>query len=332
VKHSGSLAPAAWRRLAAIVTLTLVTLVPGQARAQVPGRFYWKTLTGGNAIPLIVNSISGNTNPFDPSHFVNADGNVDATLVMGGYGRTFALGGRSALVAAILPMGRLSGEVTAAGNTTSEAASGFGDPMIEFNVNLVGPKAQRSIPDVLRYEPGLSVDLLADLAVPLGEYNSDRPLNLGQNRWYGRVGLPVLLQLGPWVPGRRTTLELLPAVWFFGTNDDYVGQTLTTDPMFQVDAHLTRDLTEHLWVALDASWYTGGQATVNGATGEKLNNLGIGPSAGYQINDNLSLTVGYKSTVNDQAPEDLRMDGLMVSLVFGWHPLIEGVRRLGGEK
>jgi hypothetical protein len=323
---------AAWPRLVATALITLSVLCPGRATAQVPGRFYWKTLTGGNAIPLIVNSISGNTNPFDPSHFVNADGNVDATLVMGGYGRTFALGGRSGLVAVILPMGRLSGEVTAAGNTTSEAASGFGDPTIEFNVNLVGPKAQRSIPDVLRYEPGLSVDLLADLAVPLGEYNSDRPLNLGQNRWYGRVGLPVIWQLGAWVPGRRTTLEFLPAVWVFGTNDDYVGQTMTTDPMFQVDAHLTRDLTEHLWVALDASWYTGGQATVNDVKGEKLNNLGIGPSAGYQINDNLSLTVGYKSTVNDQAPEDLRMDGLMVSLVFGWHPLIEGVKRLGGEK
>jgi hypothetical protein len=326
------MAPAAWRSLAAIMSLTLVILVHGQASAQVPARFYWKSLSGGNAVPLIVNSISGNTNPFDPSHFVNAGGTVDATLVMGGYGRTFALGGRSALVAAILPMGRLSGEVTAAGNTASEAASGFGDPMIEFNLNILGPKAQRSLPDALRYAPGFSVDLLADLAVPVGEYNSDRPLNLGQNRWYGRVGLPVIWQLGPWVPGRRTTLELLPAVWFFGTNDDYVGQTLTTDPMFQVDAHLTRDLTEHLWVALDASWYTGGQATVNDVKGEKLNNLGIGPSAGYQINDNLSLTVGYKSTVNDQAPEDLRMDGLMVSLVFGWHPLIEGVKRLGSEK
>ena len=60
--------------------------------------------------------------------------------------------------------------------------------------------------------------------------------------------------------------------------------------------------------------------------------LGLGLTLGYSINDNLNLTFGYKSTVNDKAPEDLRMDGFMVSLVFGWHPLVEGVKRLQGEK
>jgi hypothetical protein len=130
------------------------------------------------------------------------------------------------------------------------------------------------------------------------------------------------------VPGRRTTLEFLPAVWLFGTNDNYVGQKMTTDPMFQLDAHLTRDFTEHFWAALDGSWYTGGQASIDGVSGEKLNNLGIGFTAGYQINDNLGLTCGYKSTVNDGAPGDLRMDRFMVSLVYGWHPLVEGAKRL----
>ena len=69
------------------------------------------------------------------------------------------------------------------------------------------------------------------------------------------------------MPGRRTTLEFLPAVWFFGDNTDFVGQTLKTDPMFQLDAHLTRDFTEHLWGALDGIWYNGGQTTINGVTG-----------------------------------------------------------------
>jgi hypothetical protein len=333
VKNEGSPKErAAWLRLVATTLLALSALCPGQVMAQVPGRFYWKTLSGGNAVPLIVNSLSGNTNPFDPSHRVNPGANVSATLALAGYARTYTLLGRSAMTAVLVPMGRVSGEVTAAGRTSNEASAGFGDPMIEFDLNLLGPRAQKNLPDALRYEPGFSVDFLADLAVPVGEYNNEQPLNLGQNRWYGRLGLPVVWQLGPWVPGRRTTLEFLPAVWVFGPNDDFVGQTMTTDPMFQVDAHLTRDLTERFWVGLDASWYTGGQATVNGTTGEKLNNLGFGPTLGYQINESLGLTFGYKSTVNDKAPEDLRMDGFMVSVLYGWHPLIEGVRRLGGEK
>jgi hypothetical protein len=312
--------------------LAMGTLCPPQVLAQVPARFYWKSLSDANAVPVIVNSVSGNTNPFDPAHIVAPGSSIDATIAIAGYVHTFSMFDRSAMAAILLPMGRVSGEVTVAGKSFNQSASGFGDPMLEFNINLIGPPAQKNLPDALRYEPGFSVDLLADLALPIGEYNSNQPLNLGQNRWYGRVGAPIVWQLGPWVPGRRTTLEFLPAVWLFGDNNDYVGQTLKTDPMFQLDAHLTRDLTEHFWGSLDAAWYTGGRASINGVAGEKLNNVGVGLTLGYTINDNLNLTVGYKSTINDSAPGDLRMDSFMVTLVYGWHPLLEGSRRLKGEK
>jgi len=324
--------PVAWLRILAATMLALGALCPPQALAQVPARFYWKSLSDANAVPVIVNSVSGNTNPFDPAHIVAPGSSVDATVAIAGYARTFSMFDRAAMAAILLPMGRVSGDVTVAGRTYSQSASGFGDPMLEFTVNVLGPPAQKNIPDALRYEPGFSVDLLADLALPIGEYNSSQPLNLGQNRWYGRVGAPIVWQLGDWVPGRRTTLEFLPAVWFFGTNDNYVGQTLKTDPMFQLDAHLTRDFTERAWGSLDLAWYSGGQSSINGVAGKKLDNLGFGLTLGYQINDNLNLTFGYKSTLSDKAPEDLRMDSFMVTLVFGWHPLLEGARRLHSEK
>jgi hypothetical protein len=204
--------------------------------------------------------------------------------------------------------------------------------MLEFNINVIGPPAQRTIPDALRYEPGFSVDLLADLALPIGEYDSSQPLNLGQNRWYGRVGAPIVWQLGSSVPGRRTTLEFLPAIWLFGDNNDYVGQTLKTDPLFQLDAHLTRDFAENFWGSLDVAWYNRRKASINGVDGKKLNNVGVGLTLGYQVNSNLNLTFGYKSTVNDSAPGDLKMDSFRVTFVYGWHPLVEGSRRLkGGE-
>jgi hypothetical protein len=312
--------------------LLAAALAPWQARAQVPARFYWKSLSGANGVPLILNSLSSNTNPFDPAHEVEAGANLDAMLAIAGYAKTFPLFDRAAMAAILVPMGQISGQVSVGGIASSQSASGFGDPMIELDVNVLGPRAQKSLADALRYEPGFSIDVLGDLAVPIGEYDGSQPLNIGQNRWYGRVGLPVVWQLGPWVPGRRTTLELLPAVWLFGTNDDYVGHTLKTDPLFQVDAHLTRDLTEHLWASLDGSWYYGAASSVDGVWGEKLNNLGFGATLGYGINENLNLTAGYKSTVNDHAADALRMSGFMVSLVYGWHPIIEGSRRLQGEK
>ncbi len=320
-------------RVATGTLFAIGLLCASQAQGQVPGRFYWKTLSDSSAVPLIVESISGNTNPFDPSHQVTAGGSFDATMALGGYAQTFTLMDRAAMAAVILPMGRLSGEARSrSGTSINQSSNGFGDPMIEFNINVIGPKAQKNIPDALRYEPGFSLDLLADLALPIGQYDSNQALNLGQNRWYGRVGAPMIMQLGSWVPGRRTTLELLPAAWIFGDNTDYVGQTLKTDPLFQLDAHLTRDFTENIWGALDGSWYSGGKATINGVAGTKRNDVAFGLTLGYKVNNNMNLTVGYKSTVNDSAPGDMRMDSFMVTLVFGWHPLIEGSRRLAGDK
>jgi hypothetical protein len=324
--------PAAWLRLAAATILSLGALCPPQASAQVPARFYWKSLTGANAVPLVFNSISGNSNPFDPAHTVLPGSSIDASMAIAGYAHTFELGDRAASAAILVPMGRLSGQVTAAGRTFNESASGFGDPMLELNVNLIGPKAQKNIPDNQRYEPGFSMDLIADLAFPIGTYDSSKPLNIGLNRWYGRVGAPIVWQLGDWVPGRRTTLEFLPAVWLFGANNDFVGQTLKTDPMFQLDAHLTRDFTQNLWGSLDAVYYAHGASSINGVPGNQLNVGGVGFTLGYQVNDNLAFTFGYKSTLNNGSdPTALRMDSFMMSLVFGWHPLVEGMKRLKSE-
>jgi hypothetical protein len=263
---------------------------------------------------------------------VTPGADFESTLVLAGYARTFSLFDRAAMGAVLLPMGRISGNViTPGGEPASQSVSGFGDPTVEFTLNLIGPKAQKNLQDASRFEPGFSLDVLADLAIPIGEYDSSQPLNIGQNRWYGRIGFPIVWQIGEWVPGRRTTLEFLPAVWLFGDNTDYVGQTLETDPLYQIDAHLTRDFTANLWGSLDAVLYNGGRATIDGVEGSKLNNYGFGLTLGYQINDNIGLTFSYKSTASDNAPDDLQMDVIMISLVSGWHPIIEGAKRLQNE-
>ena len=303
-----------------------------QSIAQTPARFYWKTLAGANGVPLIVESINGNTNPFDPAHIVNPGAYVNATMAMVGYAKFLPLFDRSAMISVIFPMGHISSEVISAGLTSKEDAKGFGDPMLEFNINIIGPKAQMNLVDLMRYEPGFSLDLLLDIAFPVGEYDNTKTLNIGQNRWYGRLGAPIIWQIGPWVPGRRTTLEFLPAVWLFGDNTDFVGKTMKTDPIFQLDAHLSRDITHNFWASLDGAWFNGGKATIDTVDGTKLNNIALGITLGYQINENINLTFGYKSTINDDADDAMRMDGFMVTFVYGWHPLIEGVKRLKGSE
>jgi hypothetical protein len=324
------------RRLATTI-LALTILGPICAFAQIPPRFYWKSLAGANAVPVIYQSLSGNANPMDPALVVSDDAAIDANVAMVGYAKLLPLFDRTLTLAVLQPVGRISGETTIAGQSYNQSANGFGDPMLEVGYNLIGPKAIKNIPDMLRYEPKFSLDLIVDVVFPIGEYDSDQVLNLGMNRWYGRVGAPIVWQIGPWVPGRRTTFEVFPSVWFFSDNTDYyaggqAGQTLSTDPKFQLEAHLTRDFTEHFWGSLDTTYLAGGKSSLNGVAGDSLNTLAVGLTLGYQITDNLSLTAGYMATVNDSEPTDLQMDGFRLSLTYGWHKLVQGMNRLRSEE
>jgi hypothetical protein len=316
-----------------VIVIMLTLSLPDHTYAQGDGpRFYWKALNGTNAVPLIGSSLGGNANPLDPSQLVIPGADFEATMSMAGYVRFLPVLKRSAFVSVIVPMGRVSSNITINSLNKTNTARGFGDPMLQFDINVIGPKAIMNIPDMLRYKPGFSVDIVSSLAIPVGQYDNESPLNIGQNRWYGRIGTPVVWQIGAWIPGKRTTVEFLPAIWMFGNNNDFVGQKMETDPMFQLEGHLTRDFTEGLWGSLNIISYSGGKATIDGVEGTSLNNLGVGATLGYQLNSNIQLTVSYASTVNDKNPEDLKIDGFRITLIYGWHELIEGMRRLKGNE
>ena len=316
------------RGYSAVLVGLISYLISLAAFSEVPARFYWKTLSNTNAIPVIASFMDGNSNPLDPSHTVTPNTQIEGKILTAGYGKVLPLWNRSAMVAVLVPMGSLTSDVTFAGLTAKESSSGFGDPLLEFNINLIGPPSIRNIPDLQRYEPGFSLDLIVDLALPIGEYDKNQTLNLGQNRTYGRIGAPIVWQLGAWVPGRRTTLELLPSVWLFGNNDEFDQQTLETDPSFEMDVHLTRDFTDTLWGSLDLVYMNGGDSKIDGTTVAGTDSTTLGFTLGYALSDSLQLTVGYKSTIDD-GPGDLEMSAFSISLVAGWHRLIEGVKRLG---
>ena len=72
--------------------------------AQAPPRFYWKNLMGGEAVPILYQSVSGNSNPFDPAHTIlpqsiSVDSEFEAEMLITGYARAFPLFDRAALAA-----------------------------------------------------------------------------------------------------------------------------------------------------------------------------------------------------------------------------------------
>jgi hypothetical protein len=308
----------------------VVIALPALARAQGDGpRAYWKSLAGGSGITFWAVDTGGNTNPFDYARVVDPNADFSANVALLGYHRSLPLFGRSATASLLLPMGNVEGNLSGVPISQSETASGYGDPMLQLDVNLVGAPAMTDMASLMRYEPKFTLDILASLALPVGEYDEDAALNLGLNRWYGRIGAPMMWTFGPWVPGQRTTFEVLPALWWFGDNSEYQGgQTLETDPILGLEAHLTRDLTETLWGSIDSAWFSGGRSTVDGVSGLEVNNLGVGLTLGFQVTDNLSINTSYFTTIDDGGSEDLRGDQFRLMFTYGWHPLLEGMKRL----
>jgi hypothetical protein len=311
----------------AFVALSLVAAAQGDG-----ARTYWKSLAGASAINFWAIEGSGNTSPLDKAQVVNPTADFDANLSLLGYHRTLAFFGRSAVASMILPVGNLEAEVAGVPVAQQTSTSGYGDPTLQFDCNLYGAPAMTDLPSVMRYEPDFTLDILATLAIPVGEYDEDSTLNLGLNRWYGRIGAPMMWTIGPWVPGQRTTFEVLPALWLFGDNDEYQGvQNLSTDPIFGLEAHLTRDFTETMWGSIDSTWFSGGESEVGGVTGSSIDNLGVGVTFGFQVNDNLAINVSYFTTIDDNDAGDVRGDEFRLMFTYGWHSLIQGMKRLSGD-
>jgi hypothetical protein len=281
---------------------------------------------------------------FDPSHFIFPNANAEANLFMVGYARHFTLFNRPSSIALNLLGGSADVNVNttlvpsqflpagvARGASLNQSASGWGDPIVQLDVNLFGTPPLISTVDLLNYEPTFTIDAAVMLAFPIGKYDSDRLINIGQNRWFGRLALPMKYHFGAFAAGHRTSIEMTPSVWLFDENDDFLGQTLENDPLWQMEAHLTHDFTRTFSASLDLLYRRGFASEINGVgVGDDLNIGNVGLTLDYQLTGNFSLRAGYSSNVFGD--DGLDNSVVRLQLVYGWHRLMENAKKLTGGK
>ena len=121
----------------------------------------------------------------------------------------------------------------------------------------------------------------------------------------------------------------MTAVWLFDDNDDFLsGVGVETDPIFAIESHLTRDFTETFWASMDFAGFFGGESSIGGVSGSSIDNVGVGLTLGFQITDNFQIGTSYFSTIDDGDRGDVQGDEFRIMFSYGWHSLIEGMRRL----
>jgi hypothetical protein len=90
----------------------------------------------------------------------------------------------------------------------------------------------------MKHKPTFPLYAYGGVYVPVGDYDSEKALNLGANRWGYGLGLPMVFPLGD--PRRQTNLEIHPGVTFYDDNTDPTGgaDRKVQAMLFQVEYHL----------------------------------------------------------------------------------------------
>jgi hypothetical protein len=331
------------RLLAFLVTLAIILLFSGPALAVDDGaRAYWKGRAGTQGVSFQYLSLdlqASDSQQFAPGQYIYPNADTDASIFVANYVRHMTLFNRPSSFS----LGISGGSVDINANTNvpsqlvppgitpgvafSQSASGFADPSAQLVVNLFGTPPLKANFDLLDYEPTWTLDTAVMLGVPIGEYDDDKLVNMGLNRWFGRIAFPFKYHFGVFTPGYRSSLEVTPSVWLFAENDDFMGQKLENDPMWQLEAHLTHDFTPSFFGSLDLLYRGGFQSEVNGVeVGDELDIGNLGFTLSYEVTDNLSIRTGFSSNVFGD--DDVDNSVVRLQFVYGWHRDFENIKKL----
>lgn len=242
---------------AAISLLVLVPLL-GHGQELTP-RAYWPAPKGTRVATLGMAYTDGDVVP-DPSLPI-AGINSEIVTTVAGYLQTIDFLGRSANVVVDVPFS--SGTTTAEHpelGTLERNYEGLGDIGMTLSVNLMGaPTMDRAGFAALRADPHPILGASLKVVAPTGDYDSDRLVNVGANRWAARAELGYITPLTP-----RLLLELQAGVWMFTENDDFLGFKREQDPIYSLQANLVRRFSPGFWLSLDANVYRGGRSRIGG--------------------------------------------------------------------
>ena len=303
-----------------LATICAAVFTPAFAVDDGP-RAYFPVPVGTSNLNLI--GLFQNTNSsLDPATAIKgADLNVDVGILQ--YSRTFDIGGNSAGVVVVVPFGEVRGEAVLAGpignNTVvkSTKSSGLGDISIVGVIGLVGsPALTRQ--QYAQYVPGFSMGAMVWVTAPTGEYDGNKLINLGTNRWAFRVGAPLGWTLGgSFLSPELTTIEFVPSVTVYTDNKSpfQAGRT-SQAALYRIEGHLTHNFNRALWASLDLTANSGGATTTDGKSdGNKKKWTGAGITAGMNFSPALGLSATYGRIVsgNDSAPKG---DGYRVNFRY----------------
>lgn len=250
---------------------------------------------------------------FDPTLPVsNAKANLNIPTV--GYGHTFSLFGRQALVTAGLPYvwGEVSGNVSE--HRRSIRRSGLADVRMRLSANLRGNPARSPAEFGKLRKRSFIVGTSVTVSAPTGQYDPAKLINIGTNRWAFKPELGISSPIK-----KNLDLDLYLGVWLFTHNNSFYpgNQQRRQDPVTSLQGHVSYMFRPRLWIAGDATWYRGGAATVDeGTPTNKQNNSRVGVTLSLPLGKKQSWKLAYAAGTSARIGSNFKT--LTVAWQYSW--------------
>jgi hypothetical protein len=296
------------RVLGCVVAASLLSLGSAEGQDLEP-RLYSNLPVGLNFLVLSYAYSEGGLATDASSPLKNADIKIHAPIV--GYARSLDIFGMSGKFDAIVPSACLSGSAEVAGAQREREVCGLADPRLRLGINFYGAPAL-NLKEFSQYTQDTVVGATFQVGLPLGQYDAEKLVNIGTNRWFFKPEVGVSQKVGP------VTLEFASAVVFYTTNHNYFGgQEREQDPLYSLQAHVVYPFTPGIWVALDGTHYFGGESTLNGVKNDdKLVNERFGVTLGFPLTVRHSVKLSASTGVYTRTGSDF--DTVALTWQYRW--------------
>jgi hypothetical protein len=232
------------------------------------------------------------------------DARIRTRQLVFAYARTLDLWGSSGKIATYLPYAWLDGSARLDGDPREREVDGTGDARVRLSMNFFGAPAL-SLAEFRGYEQDTIVGASLEVSLPTGQYDSDKLVNIGSNRWSVRPEFGVSQAFG------ALTTELTFAATLFSDNDDFFGgQRREQSPLYSTQAHLVYALAGGAWVAATGTYVTGGEVRVDGRrTDDCQRSSRVGLTVALPVDRRHSVKLFGSTGVSSRSGEDFDLLG-----------------------
>ena len=191
-----------------------------------------------------------------------------------GYAHTFRLFGRTAQAFAMLPFCFAHANALVFGQFKAVDRTGAADIRARLSVLLLGGPALSLAEFAKKKKTGTILGTSLTIQPPTGQYFPDKLVNLGTGRWAFKPEIALSQPLS-----KRWVLDIYTAAWMFTDNHSYFpSNALRSQHVIgTLQSHLSYNISPFAWAALNATYYVGGNSSVNGVpANDQLSNFRLG--------------------------------------------------------